>query len=262
MRVSPKGKALIKAHEGCRLKAYLCPAGVWTIGYGSTGPHVTKGKVISKQEAEELLDQDLVRFEKAVLIAVRPAVPNQSEFDAMVSLAFNIGTGAFARSSVAKNFKLGNKAKAAASFGMWTKARNPRTNVLEPLPGLVRRRAEEKQLFLEGANQRTVQRFTSPNKATVVPEGSVVPEEPKSLAKSREIIGGGVVGTGGVLQLVSQFSITDATSLKAGVQEVKGDASQGFMAQMHIPEIASFLVVVLSVFIIWKRFKDRKEGIR
>ena len=262
MRVSNKGKALIKTHEGCRLRAYLCPAGVWTIGYGSTGPHVKKGKVITKQEAEELLDQDLVRFELAVLKAVKPAVPNQNEFDAMVSLAFNIGIGAFARSSVARNFKAGNKTKAAESFGMWTKARNPKTGRLEPLPGLVRRRADEKQLFLESANQRTVQRFTSANKATVVPEGSVVPEEPKRLTKSREIIGGGIVGTGGVFQLVNSFSITDASQLKAGVQEVRGDASEGLMAQLHIPEIASFLVIVLSVFIIWKRFKDRKEGIR
>ena len=67
--ISQIGKAgldLIKSFEGLKLRAYLCPAKVWTIGYGSTGPHVIPGKVITEVEAEELLKDDLDRFEKAV----------------------------------------------------------------------------------------------------------------------------------------------------------------------------------------------------
>jgi lysozyme len=254
MRISSVGKNLIKSYEGCRLRAYLCPAGVWTIGYGSTGPHVYKGKVITKAEADALLDKDLVRFEKGVLQGVAPAIPNQNEFDAMVSLAFNIGVAAFKKSSIARQFKLGNKAKAANAFSLYVKGGG------KVLPGLVRRRAEEKALFLTGANLRTVERHTSATKTVKVPEASVVPQAPKSLAASREVIGGGVVGTGGVLQMINGFSTHDASEIKNGLEDVKHE--QGFIAKLYIPEIASFLVVLLSGFIIWKRFKDRKEGVR
>lgn len=66
MKISAKGLALIKEFEGCELKAYVCTAGVLTIGIGSTGPHVYEGMTITEAEAEALLLKDLVRFEKAV----------------------------------------------------------------------------------------------------------------------------------------------------------------------------------------------------
>lgn len=261
MRVSTEGRSLIKSHEGLRLRAYLCPAGVWTIGYGSTGKHVYKGKVITRAEAEALLIKDLDRFERGVMAAVRPAAPNQAEFDAMVSLAFNIGLGNFGKSSVVRNFRRGDKIKAAESFALWNKARNPRTGKLEPLPGLTRRRAEEKQLFLSGANERKVTRSTGAKQVSV-PEASVVPEAPKSLGKSREIIGGGVVGLGGVSQMLSSFTTSDAQEVKHGVEMIKHEADTPLVQQLYIPEIASAAAVGLSMFIIWKRLKDRKDGVR
>lgn len=259
MQVSPVGIALIKRHEGCRLRSYKCPAGIWTVGYGHTGSDVGPRTVITQAEADDLLRQDLHKFENSVTTLCAPAVPNQAEFDAMVSLCYNIGPGNFRKSAVLRYFKRGDKAAAAEAFGSWTKARNPKTGRLEPLPGLVKRRAEEKQLFLTATSPRNVERLTSAAKTVYVPEGSVVPEAPKSLGKSREIIGGGVVGLGSVTQLVHNFSLDDANQVKQGVVEVK---NEGYMQEFHIPEVASFLAVVLSGFIIWKRIADRKSGIR
>ena len=84
MKISPEGIALIKRFEGCRLEAYLCPANVWTIGFGSTGPDVVKGLKITQETADILLRRDLLKFEAAVERAAGPAYQNQ--FDAMVSL--------------------------------------------------------------------------------------------------------------------------------------------------------------------------------
>lgn len=140
--IGAEGLALIKSFEGQRLTAYKCPAGVWTIGYGSTGSHVRPGMTISEAEAEALLRQDLARFENTVAAAVPKATQNQ--FDAMVSLAFNIGTAAFAQSTVARRAKAGDHKGAATAFALWNKAGG------KVLPGLTRRRAAESALYLKG----------------------------------------------------------------------------------------------------------------
>ena len=143
MNIGTKGLALIKRFEGLRLKAYLCPANVWTIGYGSTGPHVKPGVEITEVQAEQLLRDDLARFEKAV----SDAAPNatQDQFDAMVSLAFNIGIAGFQKSSVLRLHKAGRHQAAADSFALWNKGGG------RVLPGLVRRRADEAHLYGGGA---------------------------------------------------------------------------------------------------------------
>lgn len=134
------GLELIKEFEGRKLTAYLCPAKVWTIGYGSTGPHVKPGMTITEAEADKLLQDDLDRFEACVDKAAPNATQNQ--FDAMVSLAFNIGTAGFERSSVLKRLLAGDKAGAADAFLMWNKAGGV------ALAGLTRRRQAERALFL------------------------------------------------------------------------------------------------------------------
>lgn len=146
MRVSSHGRAAIAAHEGLRLKAYLCPAGVPTIGVGHTSaagpPKVALGMTITRSEADEILSRDLKTFEAGVLAALPGVKLGQNEFDALVSLAFNIGTGAFARSSVVRFLKQGNRRAAADAFRLWDKAGG------RVLAGLVKRRAEERWLFL------------------------------------------------------------------------------------------------------------------
>ena len=138
--VNKAGLDIVKASEGLRLKAYLCPAKVWTIGYGSTGSHVKPGMVITEAQAEDLLRSDLRRFEAAVNDAAPGATDNQ--FAAMVSLAFNIGEGAFRKSTVLRKHKAGEHMAAAEAFKLWNKGGG------KVLPGLVKRREAERSLFL------------------------------------------------------------------------------------------------------------------
>lgn len=141
-QVGDAGLALIQQFEGCKLVAYLCPAHVWTVGYGHTGPDVHPGMAITQAEADSLLRDDLDRFEHAVDLAA-PGAP-QAMFDAMVALAFNIGVGAFLKSSVLRLHKAGDHRRAAEAFGLWNKGGG------RVLAGLVRRRAAEAELYRRG----------------------------------------------------------------------------------------------------------------
>ncbi|MFZ0409143.1 MAG: lysozyme, partial [Cyanobium sp.] len=140
MRISAAGIDLIKEFEGCRLTSYVCPAGVLTIGYGSTGPHVKEGLSITPKEAADLLAKDLSRFEDAVNDLVKVPM-TQSQFDALVSFAFNCGIGAFQESTLLRLLNQEDYVAAAAQFDRWVKGPNG------PLPGLVRRRDAEEAMF-------------------------------------------------------------------------------------------------------------------
>lgn len=139
MRINEAGLNLIKDFEGCRLKAYLCPAGVWTIGYGHT-QGVKPDMVISQLQAERFLRQDLKRFEDAVTSLVKvPVTPNQ--FAALVSFAYNVGAGALYDSTLLRKLNKKDYKGAANEFLRWNKAGG------KVLPGLTRRRIAEKDLF-------------------------------------------------------------------------------------------------------------------
>ena len=92
MKISQNGINLVKRFEGCRLMAYKCPAGVWTIGYGHTGSDVWQGLTITQAKAEQLLRQDMMKFETHVMKFNNRYHWNQNEFDALVSFAFNVGS--------------------------------------------------------------------------------------------------------------------------------------------------------------------------
>lgn len=139
-QIGTKGLVLLKFYEGLKLESYLCPAKVWTIGYGSTGPNVKAGMKITENEALELLDHDLDRFEEAVDKMAPHA--SQNQFDAMVCLAFNIGIAAFRRSTVLKQHTAANYQLAANAFKMWNKGGGV------VLSGLVKRRESERLLYL------------------------------------------------------------------------------------------------------------------
>jgi lysozyme len=138
-QINAAGLALLKEFEGLRLKAYKCPAGVWTIGYGTTAD-VKEGQVITEAQAEGFLKADLAKFEAGVEKLIGDATDNQ--FSACVSLAYNIGLSAFAGSTVLKRHKLGNYLGASRAFGMWIRGGG------RILPGLVRRREAEAKLYL------------------------------------------------------------------------------------------------------------------
>ena len=101
MRISEKGIEFIMREEGEILTAYLCPAKIWTIGVGHTGKDVKKGMKITKEQSRELLKNDLIRFENSVNRSVKVNL-TQNKFDALVSFAFNVGSGAFETSTLLK----------------------------------------------------------------------------------------------------------------------------------------------------------------
>lgn len=142
MRVSQRGRRLIERFEGLRLDAYRDIAGVWTIGYGHTGPAAKPGAHITKERAQELLEIDLDRFERCVQRAIT-APMNQNQFDAFVAFAYNIGCAAFTRSTAVLRFNDGDAPEpVVAAWGWWVRAGGRRVE------GLVKRRRAEIDLFL------------------------------------------------------------------------------------------------------------------
>ena len=139
MKTSQKGIDLIKSFESLELKAYKCPAGVLTIGYGHTGSDVKPNSVINIFQAEELLKKDLAIAESTV-----NRIPglNQNQFDALVSFVYNLGSGNFDKSTL-KRLVIANPRdpKIREAFGMWIKAGG------KPLAGLIRRREAEANLY-------------------------------------------------------------------------------------------------------------------
>jgi lysozyme len=133
-------------HGGPAFVAYRCPAGVWTIGWGETDG-VRPGDRCTPEQADRWLLEDLEERTRAVrdLCTVEPS-PN--ELGAMVSLAYNIGLGAFATSTVLRRHNAGDRQAAARAFALWNKARNPRNGALEVLNGLTIRRSLEAALYL------------------------------------------------------------------------------------------------------------------
>ncbi len=145
LRLSQTGLNLIKQFEGCLLKAYKCPAGIWTIGYGHTGS-AKEGQVISQKQADDLLEKDVQKFVEGVNRFIKVEL-NQNQFDALVSFAFNCGLGSLQSSTLLNFINIKQFDKAALEFDKWNKVRNPKTKQLEVSTGLTRRRSEEKALF-------------------------------------------------------------------------------------------------------------------
>jgi lysozyme len=176
MKTSPSGLELVKEFEGLRLKAYKCPAAVWTVGFGHTSaagnPVVTSDLVITKAEAEEILKRDLVQYEDAVRKLVK-VVLTQSQFDALVSFTYNVGEAQFSRSTLLKRVNAGRFNEVPAEFMKWTKGGG------KELPGLVRRRRAEVKLWRGLDTDKPV----LPDEARAAPDR---PKASKSITQSKE----------------------------------------------------------------------------
>lgn len=147
MKINNEGLNLVKSFEGCRLTAYKCPAGVWTIGYGHTGKvdgkAICEGMKITEAKATELLKQDMTKFENAVLnCSALTFKPNENQFSALVSFAFNCGSGNL------KSLVNGRSAAVVAEkLLLYNKANG------KVLSGLTRRRKAERELFLKAVSK-------------------------------------------------------------------------------------------------------------
>ena len=156
MNVDDKGIQLIKSFEGCKLEAYQDAVGIWTIGYGHTGPFeltlhgvneyfsgVVSGIRITQEEAESILKQDLDKFEKGIIPLIHVPL-TQNQFNALVSFSFNVGINAFKNSTMRSVLNKKNYDEAANQFKRWNKAGK------KQLKGLTRRRRSEAYLFVTG----------------------------------------------------------------------------------------------------------------
>lgn len=231
---------LIANAEGLRLKAYRCPAGVLTCGWGETDG-IAAHTVWTKAEADNRLCGSLDEYASQVK-AMCTDEPTENELGAMVSLAYNIGLGAFRKSSVLKAHNRGDAQSASRAFGLWNKARV--NGVLQPLAGLTSRRAAEAALYLK-------------------PPDEVQSRMPQAV----ESVGG--LGK-------SPTVVTGAASVAVGAVSVFAEAGQhlgtfgGFAGQaktvivetLGIPQSAlvPVLLVLVGGIVVWRRFGQRIKG--
>lgn len=140
MTTSKAGMDFIKSFEGLRLQAYKCPAGVWTVGYGTT-KNVTKGMTITKERADDMFVEDIAPFER--LLNKMGINFRQEQFDSLISWLYNLGAGNFNRSTL-KKYIVGDflDEDIAAEFIRWVNAGG------KPLLGLKRRRVAEANMFV------------------------------------------------------------------------------------------------------------------
>lgn len=228
MKTSYNGIALIKEFEGCRLKAYKDMVGVWTIGYGFT-KNVKAGDTLTKEQCEARLSEELQEYEAAVLSSVRSEV-TQAQFDAMVSLTWNIGISGFRKSTVLKAHLRGDYQAASRAFGLWNKAGG------REVAGLTRRRAAEASLYLTPSLQEELE----------MPQ-LVMEERPlvTSQINRASVVAGGTATIAGVTQAVDTVS-----NLKYSITSL-GD--------WLIPGL--LVITVISVgYIIYERVMQRKNG--
>lgn len=144
LTVCPAALALIERDEGLVLHAYRDIAGIWTEGFGHTGPDVHPGNVLTRAGAEAILARDVSHFAALIEAQIGDAPTTDNQFGAMVSLAFNIGDGAFGRSTVLRKHKARLYQSAADAFLLWDEVHG------RVLAGLKRRRGEERALYLGG----------------------------------------------------------------------------------------------------------------
>lgn len=234
MRTSTHGVGIIKEHEGLKLTAYLCPAGVPTIGWGHTRT-VTLADVhaqrrITREEAERLLDEDLQNFERGVL-RLCTITPNQNQFDAFVSLSFNIGLGALGRSTALRRHNEGDFDSAANAIELWNKARV--NGVLTVLRGLVRRRAAEKALYLTAVEPETMPQAIS---------------EESTLLESRTIKGGALAGGATLVAIIAE-----TTELVQSLTFLSPDLTQLMLNGLALAGVGAT---------IYARWDDRRHGRR
>lgn len=146
-QISQRGIQLIKRWEGCKLKTYRDVKGVLTIGWGTTDPrYAFDGNEITQAQADHLFMQDILKFQREITPLIRVEIA-QGHWDALVSLAYNIGSGAFRRSTLLRLLNNGDYAGAQARFSRWIYSGK------KVYQGLVNRRADEARVFQEGTEE-------------------------------------------------------------------------------------------------------------
>lgn len=233
MKLNQATVDLVKQFEGLELASYLDPVGVLTIGYGYTnragyGPGVKSGDVWTEDQAERMLIEGLEKFGQRI-IPMFKRKPTSNQYGAMLSLAYNIGTGAFSKSTCLRRFNAGDFEGAAEALTWFSKAGGRK------LRGLVRRREAERDLFLSDPATLTAAR----------------PDPERGPSKSRTILGAVTAGTG----------TTGATTLDV-VKDVQSEVS----GLMYYADTLKWVFIALTIagiaLTIYARLDDMKKGNR
>ena len=235
MKTSEAGLRLIKEFEGFRSKAYVCPAGVLTIGYGHTSaagePAVVRGMEITNGVAHEILRSDLERFERGVTRLVKVDL-EQNQFDVLVSFAFNCGLGNLKKSTLLKRVNAKRFEDVPAELMKWTRGGG------KVLPGLVRRRRAEAEMWQRlGAESESETRSTPDT-----------PTPSKKITQSKEAGAAAVAGGAG--------AIAAAQEVIPAVQQAGGIIS-GLSEALGRPAVIAFIVVAIAAAGIWYWRKQR-----
>ena len=243
MKTSPDGIRRIHSSEGLRLTAYLCPAGIPSLGYGTTAgvTHADVGvRTITKAEAERLAGLDMAKIDAAInrLCTVQPT---QAQHDALASLIYNIGIGAFEKSTVLKAHNRGDFAAAGRAFGLFNKAR--KNGVLVVMPGLTRRRASEAALYLSDLPTAT------PYQAQAL-EAMPQAVQPESKMTASPINRASVIA--GVSAVAA-----GATEMTNAVNAIKAGAAS--LGDWFVPALM-LAVLAACIFIVWQRLQQRRGG--
>lgn len=270
LRTSSIGLQLIKSFEQLRTTAYTCPAGKPTIGIGHTSAAggmftltsgekvstVKLGQSITASEAQRLFNADIDQFEDGVerLIDRAKIPPNPAEFDALVSLAFNIGLGNFSSSTVLKRFLRGDKPGAAEAMLAWNKMTVNGKKVVAK--GLVRRREAERWLFL--GDIELAEKFAQTKFGAMPREVSPpVLREPmlQSATGNTAVVTGGAgiaAAVESVRQIVATGQELQGTALDAGALMLGGGSPWMLVAGLGV-------VVAIGAGIIWYRRWQRSR---
>lgn len=228
---------LVKEFEGFSAKAYKCPAGVWTIGYGHT-EGVKPDDRTTKPAAERMLKAELEEYAERVE-GLCKVVPNSNQLSAMTSLAFNIGVPQFKKSTVLSAHNKGATMAAGRAFNMWVKATVNGKKV--DLPGLVSRRAQESALYLKAVK---------PEDKT--PMAQMVTTEARGVVNKTNVAAATAAGAGAVATVADTLSkVTDVTTT----------IDTGLRTLLNVGPIVLGVIAVIAIgYIVYRRFIRHQEG--
>ena len=227
---------LLKKFEGCKLKAYRCPANVCTIGYGHTNgagaPMVNDGMTITQAQADDILKRDIVKFEVAVTDLVKVKL-TQNQFDVLVDFAYNAGVGNLKSSTMLKKINLSNLDTVPAELMKWTKGGG------KVLPGLVRRRQAESAWWTANAKPATPEQvFDHEQEQRTDPDHVPVRTMADSKQGNAALLTAGLGGLGAAKEIAAQAK--DAS-----------DVADQFMGLLSNPNFVIMVAIIGAGAAIW-----------
>jgi lysozyme len=252
MQMSQEGiEALLKKFEGCKLKAYRCPAGILTIGYGHTSaagnPAVTDSMTITQKDADDILRRDLVKYETEVHDMVEQPL-TQHEFDVLVDFCYNAGAGALKSSTLLKKVNAAQFDDVPAELMKWTKGKIPGKGT-QVLPGLLRRRQAESAWWNTEVGQAPStpeQIFNHEQEHRITPEPLPTPSMASSKQGNAALLTAGLGGLGAAKEIAAQAQ--DAS-----------DTADKIMGLLHNPNFVIMAAVIALGAAIWYFRKQHME---